>query len=176
VNNPPAEALFPTEDPQGDSVKEDDDRPVNLKQISNRFFGAPSVFINVVQLSGNSAQLNEAMSGRIDYGRRFLKAGTRQELSCIGVCYEAFSGRVIKVLPGSDLYGNVFPGDQLVAEDGISPLESWQRGHNFGPEGSVTNITVAGQNGVKTIACHRKPISELMPGFENELNWSSLAR
>jgi hypothetical protein len=83
---------------------------------------------------------------------------------------------VVRVLPGSDLYGKVSPGDRLISEDGLDPLECWLSGQNFGPVGSVVQVTFVGQNGLQTIACHRKPVSELFGAWVKELNWSALGR
>lgn len=176
VDNPPAESLFPNLDQGQTDTFNQSARANNLREFVSRFAGNPGVVVITPQIPGNSEALNEALRGQLDDRRGYLRGGAQQQLSCIGICYEAFSGRVIRVLPGSDLYGSVYPGDRLISEDGMGALESWQRGKNFGPAGSLTNITFEGRDGVKTIACHRKPISELMPGFESALNWSALGR
>jgi hypothetical protein len=174
--NPPAEALMPSQDQVSTDMSNLPGLSVGLSESVNRLSATPNVSINIVQLRSNSPQLDAIIAARMDHRRRLLSGDAQKQLGCIGICYEAITGRVIRVLPGSDLYGSVFPGDQLIAEDGLSPLEGWQRGQNFGEPGSLTKITVIGENGQQTIACHRKPISELMPGLENALNWASLNR
>ena len=129
----------------------------------------------IVINTGDLLKMARAMSAQLKAQRRMLNGEAQQQLSCIGLAYEFGTNRVTRVLPGSDLYGTVFPGDRLIAQDGIDPFESWQEGKNFGPAGSITNITFEGRHGVKTIACHRKPVSELMPASESSLlNWSAL--
>ena len=176
AENPPAETLFPNlEEGQTDSFNQSLNS-TNLKQFVSRFVATPGVVIKINRMPVITDEMNDALRGQLDNRRAYLNGAAQQQLSCVGICYDAFSGRVIRVLPGSDLFGSVFPGDHLIAEDGMGWLESWQTGKNFGPAGSVTNITFEGRDGVKTIACHRKPISELMPGYESALNWSALDR
>lgn len=174
AENPPADSLFPNlEEAQSDTFNQSA-RSNNLKDSVIRFGAHRGVIVITPRIS-QGADMNEAF-GQLDNRRSYLNGSAQQQLSCIGICYDAFSGRVIRVLPGSDLYGSVFPGDRLISEDGLGALESWQHGKNFGPAGSLTNITFEGREGVKTIACHRKPVSELMPGYESALNWSALGR
>jgi hypothetical protein len=133
--------------------------------------------LRLMRMFGQSASLNPQIV--IEARSLRLEGSAQQELSLIGLCYDAFSGRVSQVLPGSDLYGSVFPGDRLVAEDGLDPLESWQQGHNFGPAGSVTQITFEGRKGLQTVSCHRKPVRELLAGMMLNgglVNWSAIGR
>jgi hypothetical protein len=138
-----------------------------------RLVNGPGVYINIVQLSGGHSRLGEALAGLMDRNP-MLTGNAQQQLSCIGIMYEFASGTVLRVLPGSDLYGIIAPGDRFIAEDGHSPFECWQRGLNFGSAGSITQVTFIGKDGIQTVACHRKPISELLPGFGTSLNWASL--
>jgi hypothetical protein len=175
AENPPADSLFPNvEEAQSDTFNQSA-RSNNLRDSVVRF-GAHRGVVVITPRMPEGVDMNEALLGQLDSRRSYLNGNAEQQLSCIGICYEAFSGRVIRVLPGSDLYGSVFPGDRLISEDGLGALESWQHGKNFGPAGSLTNITFEGREGVKTIACHRKPVGELMPGYESALNWSALGR
>jgi hypothetical protein len=105
-----------------------------------------------------------------------IMAGAQNQLSALGVAFKFSSGKVTSVDPGSDVYGQIFEGDRIIAYDGMSPVDSYRSGSNFGSAGSVVQLTFEHGGLVRTLPCRRKPVSEFSPAFQAELNWGALRR
>ena len=105
-----------------------------------------------------------------------LNVGAQNQLSALGVAFKFSSGRVSLVDPNSDVYGRIFPGDRILSYDGMSPIDAYRSGSNFGNAGSVVQLTFEHEGVVQTLPCRRKPVAELSPAFQSELNWGALRR
>jgi len=105
-----------------------------------------------------------------------IMAGAQNQLSALGIAFKFSSGMVNLVDPGSDLYGRIFPGDRILSYDGMSPLDSYRSGSNFGNAGTVVQLTFEHQGFVSTMPCRRKPVTEFSPAFQSQLNWGALRR
>jgi hypothetical protein len=125
-------------------------------------------------LVGNASDF--ALPPQRNQQRPLMQAGAQNQLSALGVAFKFSSGRVIAVDPGSDLYGQIFPGDRIISYDGMNPVESYRSGSNFGNAGTVVQLTFEHGGLVRTLPCRRKPVSEFSPAFQSELNWGALHR
>jgi len=105
-----------------------------------------------------------------------IMAGAQNQLSALGIAFKFSSGMVNLVDPGSDLYGRIFPGDRIISYDGMSPLDSYRSGSNFGNAGTVVQLTFEHEGVVSTMPCRRKPVTEFSPAFQSQLNWGALRR
>jgi hypothetical protein len=105
-----------------------------------------------------------------------LNAGAQNQLSALGIAFKFSSGKVNLVDPGSDLYGRIFPGDRILSYDGMSPVDSYRSGSNFGNAGTVVQLTFEHEGVVTTLPCRRKPVTEFSPAFQSQLNWGALQR
>jgi len=128
-------------------------------------------------LVGNIADFNSPpVSQRARATTTTISGGAQNQLSALGIAFKFSSGKVNIVDPNSDVYGRIFPGDRILAYDGMSPVESYRSGSNFGNAGSVVQLTFEHEGLVTTLPCRRKPISEFSPAFQSELNWGALRR
>jgi hypothetical protein len=105
-----------------------------------------------------------------------MMAGAQNQLSALGVAFKFSTGKVTSVDPGSDVFGQIFEGDRILAYDGMNPVDSYRSGSNFGYAGSVVQLTFEHNGQVRTLPCRRKPVTEFSPAFQQELNWGALRR
>jgi len=124
-------------------------------------------------LVGNIADFNSPPPQR---AATTINAETQNQLSALGIAFKFTSGKVNIVDPGSDLYGRIFPGDRIISYDGMSPVDSYRSGSNFGNAGSIVQLTFEHNGVVATLPCRRKPVSQFSPAFQSELNWGALRR
>jgi hypothetical protein len=124
----------------------------------------------------NAGAQNQQFNAGAQNQRTQLNAGAQNQLSALGIAFKFSSGMVNLVDPGSDLYGRIFPGDRILSYDGMSPLDSYRSGSNFGNAGTIVQLTFEHQGVVSTMPCRRKPVTEFSPAFQSQLNWGALRR
>jgi hypothetical protein len=78
----------------------------------------------------------------------------------IGIRFVPATGMVLIVDSASDAFGSLQPGDKIIRQDGLTPRKYWKKGLNFGPVGTAVMIEYRNQQGLQSVTCRRKPISE----------------